>query len=178
MMLAGRRRLVWLPIAVFVTGCASPRESAKPEVPSARVWSGRLSLEVETEPRQTFFASFELAGTAEYGELTLSTAFGNVLAAIQWRPGEARLSAGQDTKRFDSVESLTRHVTGAALPLRAMIDWLNGAETSVTGWEADFTQLDEGRLSARRSHPMPAANLKLILDDTGYDKASVVPPRP
>lgn len=159
-----RRQLFGLMIALIAGGCAVPMGSSQPETPGPRVWSGRMALDLETEPPQTFSASFELKGTVNHGELTLSTPLGNVLAVIQWRPGEARLRVGGDVQQFESVESLTRQVTGAALPLGALLGWLDGTETLAGGWQADLSKLGQGRLSARRTSPEPVANLKLVLD--------------
>ena len=36
------------------------------------IWAGRISLQVQSEPVQAFFAGFELKGQADSGELTLS----------------------------------------------------------------------------------------------------------
>ena len=159
-----RRHLFGLMIALIAGGCAVPMGSSQPETPGTRVWSGRMALDLETDPPQTFSASFELKGTVNHGELTLSTPLGNVLALIQWSPGEARLRVGGDLEAFESVESLTRQVTGAALPLGALFGWLDGTETHAGGWHADLSRLGQGRLSARRTSPEPVANLKLILD--------------
>jgi outer membrane lipoprotein LolB len=83
---------------------------------------------------------------------------------MRWAPGEASLRIGQETQMFDSMESLTDHVTGASLPVRALFDWLGGVNTSGAGWRADLSLLDQGRLVATRTEPAPAAELKLILD--------------
>ena len=124
MTVRSRRHLFGLMIALIAGGCAVPMGSSQLETPGTRVWSGRMALDLETDPPQTFSASFELKGTVNRGELTLSTPLGNVLALIQWSPGEARLRVGGDLEAFESVESLTRQVTGAALPLGALFGWL------------------------------------------------------
>lgn len=123
-----------------------------------------MSLNLASEPPRSFFAAFELKGNASDGELTLTSPLGSVLAAMRWAPGEASLRIGQETHMFDSMESLTGHVTGASLPVRALFDWLVGVNTSGTGWRADLSLLDQGRLVATRTEPAPAAELKLILD--------------
>jgi outer membrane lipoprotein LolB len=123
-----------------------------------------LSLNLASEPPRSFFATFELKGNASDGELTLTGPLGSVLAAMRWAPGEASLRTGQETQLFDSMESLTGHVTGASLPVSALFDWLVGVNSSGAGWQADLSLLDQGRLVATRTEPAPAAELKLILD--------------
>lgn len=159
-----RRRLVGLMVALTVGGCAVPQSPGQQDEPVPNSRSGRLALNLETDPPQNFFASFELRGTARDGELTLSTPLGSVLAQIQWHPGEARLRAAKNSQEFDSVESLTRQLTGTVLPLGAILGWLDGIATVADGWQVDLSQLRQGRLSARRSSPEPVATLTLILD--------------
>ncbi len=130
----------------------------------APIRTGRLALNLATEPPQSFFATFELKGTASVGELTLTSPLGSVLAALQWSPGEATLRTGGQTMPFESLDSLTRHVTGTPLPVRSLFDWLDGIRTTGGDWQADLSRLDQGRLVATRAQPSPPAELKLILD--------------
>jgi len=37
-------------------------------------------------------------------------------------------------------------------------------QTGAAGWSADLSQLESGRLTARRTQPLPAAELRLILE--------------
>ena len=46
----------------------------------------------------------------------------------------------------------------------ALFDWLSGVPTLAGGWQADLQQLDEGRLSATRTQPPPAAMLRILLN--------------
>ena len=164
MTVRGRRHIVGLMVAWSVGGCAVPQSPGQRDATVPTVRSGRLALYLETEPPQSFFATFDLRGTASDGELTLSTPLGSVLAQIQWRAGEVRLLAATSSQEFDSVDSLTRQLTGAALPLGAVLDWLDGIATVADGWHVDLSRLGQGRLSARRTSPEPVATLKLILD--------------
>lgn len=161
---SGRRELVWLFVALSIGGCSTPKGRAPNDVPAGRLWSGRLSLDLEGESRQAFFAFFELKGSAGAGELTLSGPLGNIIATILWTAGEASLRVGEESRQFDSVESLIQEIAGTALPVGALFDWLVGIETDVGGWSPDLSRLGEGRMSARRTNPEPIANLKLILD--------------
>ena len=63
--------------------------------------------------------------------------------------------------------SLGAWVSGAVslqLPVRALFGWLRGEAQSVPGWQPDLSQLDNGRLNARRLMPLPTAELRVILD--------------
>lgn len=123
-----------------------------------------MALQVESTPPQAFFAGFELRGNARAGELLLFSPLGSTLAALSWTPGSARLRQGGEVREFGSVDELARAATGAAFPVRALFAWLDGdAATSVAGWRADLSRLADGRLSAARSDPQPAAELKLVL---------------
>ena len=82
---------------------------------------------------------------------------------------EAMLRTGAQTQPFDSLEDLTRHVTGVSMPVGALFDWLGGVDTAAAGWQADLSRINEGRLVATRSDPAPAAELKLILDQEEPD---------
>jgi outer membrane lipoprotein LolB len=151
---------------LWLAGCASV-SGARPGTAGASVrdsWSGRLSLRVDSSPVQTFSALFDLRGTAEAGELALTTPLGNTLAVLHWAPGEALLKNGSTTRRFDSVDALAEAATGAAIPVAALFDWLAGREGKVPGWQVDLNQFADGRLHATRQSPQPTADLRIILD--------------
>ncbi len=150
--------------ASLLAGCARPpaatRVSGAPDF-----WSGRLSLQVQSEPAQSFSAGFELKGQPERGELTLISPLGNVLGVLRWSPSEAVLdSGGSQTQRFDSVDALMTQATGAAVPLSALFAWLQGDNASVSGWTADLSRRSEGRILAKRVQPEPQADLRVVLD--------------
>lgn len=150
--------------SILIAGCAPLTLGRVEKNPKNRVWSGRLSLSLASEPAQFFAASFELQGAAEAGELTLISPLGSTLAVMQWTSSQAILRQGQDTQQFDSMETLTRQISGAALPIHALFDWLDGIQTRSDGWSADLSRLEQGRLLATRITPRPAAELRLILD--------------
>ncbi len=153
-----RRHLLIAAAAVF-SGCAS-RPASRPE----GVWTGRLSLQVKTEPMQSFSASFELDGNARQGQLQRNPPLGHALAQARWTPTEAVLVSGGQTRRYTHIEELLLAATGTALPLGALFDWLGGQATPVPGWLPDLSRLAEGRLQARRSEPGPAVDLRILLD--------------
>ena len=127
------------------------------------VWSGRISLQVQSEPVQAFFAGFELRGNPDQGELALNSPLGTSLAVLRWSPGEAVLDSGGLVQRFDSVDALIEKATGAAVPLPALFDWLAGKNTALAGWSADLTQHAGGRISASRTAPQPRTDLRIVL---------------
>lgn len=149
----------------LIAGCAGNQGAGGQFDPQREEWAGRISLQVASEPAQSFSASFELKGRAEIGELTLISPLGNVLAVLRWSPGQALLDRGsQDVQRFASVDELMERATGAAIPLTALFAWLQGDNATASGWVADLTRHGEGRISARRTVPAPEANLRVVLD--------------
>jgi len=128
------------------------------------MWTGRLSLLIQSDPTQSFSAGFELTGQAEKGDLTLTSPLGTVLGRLRWSPGEAVLESGGAVRRFASAEALLEQTTGAALPLTALFDWLEGKNTVLNGWAADLSQQGQGRIAAKRVDPSPQADLRIILD--------------
>ena len=153
-----------LLVATFlIAGCAhQPGAKGQNDSPSTDR-SGRISLQVHSEPPQAFFAGFELRGNPSQGELSLSTPLGNNLAVLRWSPGEAVLDSGGQVQRFDSVDALIEKATGAAVPLPALFDWLDGKNTALGGWSADLSQQAEGRISASRTAPLPRTDLRIVL---------------
>jgi outer membrane lipoprotein LolB len=59
---------------------------------------------------------------------------------------------------------LTEEVTGAALPMDAMFDWLQGKNTHSLGWQADLSAMHQGTLAAKRLSPEPLVVLRIKLD--------------
>jgi len=60
-------------------------------------------------------------------------------------------------------------LTGTALPVAALIDWLQARPTPVEGWNADLSQIDQGKLwirstSTSAAPALPQVNLRLILE--------------
>jgi outer membrane lipoprotein LolB len=149
---------------LLVAGCAQPPRAPQKDDVSVSVWRGRMALQVQDNPSQSFSAGFELRGRADAGELMLYNPLGGTLAALRWAPGLATLRSGEQVRQFDSIEALLAGATGTAIPVASLFDWLAGSNTAVNGWEADLSQLGEGRLRARRLTPAPVADLRVALD--------------
>lgn len=128
-------------------------------------WQGKLALKVDARPEpKSYFANFELSGSAREGELVLTSPLGTTLARLSWRPGQAVLRRSSEEQRFDDLDALATQATGTALPIAAMFEWLQGRPQVAQGWTADLQQLDEGRLRAHRELPAPAADLQMVLE--------------
>ena len=128
------------------------------------VWTGRISLKVQSDPPQAFFAAFELNGRPDFGDLTLISPLGSILGIMRWTPTEATLEQNGSTKRFASTDDLLTQTTGAAVPVSALFDWLGGKNTPAPGWVPDLSQQANGRITAQRTDPAPPANLRIVLD--------------
>ena len=150
----------WLLLAVafFMVGCAAPR----PPATASNSWTGRLAIQVEGQPSQSFSAGFDLSGSPETGELALTSPLGNTLATVRWSPGSAELVQGDTITRRGTLDELTSEFGGTRLPVVALFAWLSGQAMNAHGWQADLSQHAEGRISARRTDPAPAAQLRLV----------------
>jgi len=151
----------WAPVAALLlaAGCAAP-----PRPPAAQAWTGRLALTVEGRASQSFAAGFELKGAPEAGQLSLFSPLGSTIAVLAWAPGSATLRADGRTRSYPSLEALAQEATGTPLPVSSLFDWLAGKASPVPGWEADVSQVAEGRLHARRTEPPPPADLRVVFE--------------
>ena len=162
----GSRRLACglIVFAIFlIAGCAYPTR-ATVQNGTKNAWQGRLALRVDSDPPQSFAAAFELTGAAGAGELVLFTPIGTTLAILTWSPQSALLRSNGEVRSFDSLDALALQATGATIPIARLFDWMAGVATPTDGWQADVTQLANGRITARRTAPLPSAELKLVLD--------------
>lgn len=152
-------------LLLWLAGCAQPTRAPDP----GAHWSGRLALQVqagtalpETEA-QSFHAGFELSGSAEQGQLLLSTPLGTSLARLRWGPGGAALEQGGQLRQAASLDALAQNLSGASLPIAALFDWLQGRATPAAGWQADLSGAAQGRITAQRWQPLPQATLRIIV---------------
>lgn len=156
-----------LVLLVLLAGCAAPPTIAPETRTEQTFWSGRLALQVEEQASQTgqsLSAAFELEGNATQGELTLLNPLGNVLAQIDWTPQHARLQSGGKIQESASLDALLEKMTGTALPVRALFDWLRGVQTTASGWQANLGDINLGRLEATRYTPAPRATLRVTFE--------------
>jgi outer membrane lipoprotein LolB len=143
----------------LMAGCAAPKVATAPGVAS---WNGRLALSVDSDPPQSYSAGFDLHGSARTGEMLLASPLGTTLATIHWAPGMAKIVQGNVTTQRTSLDELTTDLGGTVLPVAALFAWLQGQSTQVDGWQADLSRHADGRITARRTHPLPAAELRLV----------------
>ena len=144
----------------LLAACAQP---PRPSGAAPDHWSGRLAVQVEDEASRSFNAGFELMGGPDAGALTLFNPLGNVIAELRWSAGHAELDNGTEVRRSTSLPALVHELTGTELPIAALFGWLRGEQVQATGWEADLSALDRGRLTATRHSPAPRTELRIIL---------------
>jgi outer membrane lipoprotein LolB len=155
-----RQGLCGCALALLLSACAS----APPAPPrDASHWSGRLSLQVESDPPQGFHAGFELHGSAQAGGMELLSPLGSTLARASWSAESALLQRGDQVHAYPDLAALSAALTGTELPVAELFEWLQGRAVPARGWELEL-EPEQGRLRARRTEPAPAATLRLKID--------------
>lgn len=149
---------------IFIAGCATNTRARGPNAEQSAHWQGRLSLKVDSNPVQAFSADFDLQGDAVNGTLSFFSPLGSTLARLQWGTDGAQLQTTGEPQNFESLDALTRHTTGAVLPVASLFEWLQGRTPPTPGWDVDLRALPDGRLTAQRVEPETPALLKIILD--------------
>lgn len=176
---AGRRSCLIGAVSWLAAACAHvPRRSdASAAAGQSRQWQGRLALKVEGDKPQSLTASFDLQGQAQQGRLALSTPLGTQLFLARWSPVDARLILPSEERRYADMAALTEDAVGAALPVEALFDWLDGRPMAMwpstpfdlgfeqIGWQVDTHEQAAGRLGLRRLLPAPAIVVRVILTD-------------
>jgi outer membrane lipoprotein LolB len=160
----GPARRLWLfaVAGALLSGCAQPvRQSVDDR---GAFWSGRLLLQIQSDPMENFTASFELMGSPEAGELHVLSPLGHHLARLQWSRQRAQLQRGQELLTRPSIDALVKELTGTELPLAALFQWLAGQPADAPGWQTDLARHAEGRISAQRMAPAPVTLLRIVLD--------------
>ena len=100
-----------------------PKEIAH-VVSSAGNWQGRLSLTVDSSPPERMAAGFTLEGSVQTGTFRLFSPLGSTLGEARWDSAGATLTQGSSVQQFDSLDALLTHFAQAAIPVRALFDWL------------------------------------------------------
>ncbi len=148
-------------VLLMIAACATPRPQP---LDTSAFWTGRLALQVQGTPPQNWSASFELQGSAETGQMVLLSPIGTTLARLSWTPQTAWLEQGSDKIESSDLQSLSQHLTGTDLPVAALFEWLAGKTAQAPGWQVDLTAHAQGRLTAKRSTPVPEAVLRIMID--------------
>lgn len=170
-----RRRLLAALLLVPVglsSGCAT--RPASSDFAGERL-QGRLSVQSENGGGSS---TFELLGTAESGQLELSTPLGSMLARATWSSGSVLLETPKEQRRFNTLDELGQELLGEPVPVAALFDWLRGHPWSKSaaeplpapargftqvGWRIELDRFDEGLLLARRL-AAPALTLRVRLN--------------
>ncbi|HEY9096900.1 MAG TPA: lipoprotein insertase outer membrane protein LolB [Hydrogenophaga sp.] len=158
---ASRRLFAAAALLVTLGGCAAPKMLV---APGTDAWNGRLALNVASSPPQSYTAGFDLHGTPQAGELLLATPLGSTLATITWGPDFAQMTQGSQVTRRSSLAELSADMGGTEVPVAALFAWLKGESATVAGWQADLSRHAEGRVTAKRTIPLPAAELRLVFE--------------
>jgi len=183
-----RRGAVALAFTVLAAACTTVPPAPPGE--SNDVLSGRFALRVGAvagEASRSVSAAFELRGDSRAGSLGLSTPLGSMLAQAHWSPAQVVLTTPRETRRFASLDELTREALGESVPIEAWFDWLRGrpwpeapsapldaapnapSGPSATGfrqlgWRVDLSQFPAGAIDATREAPAPVVTVRLRLD--------------
>ncbi len=162
-------RLLCIGMLMCLAGCASvavphPNNGQLQSRQTGQHWQGRIGINVSEPQPQSFSAHFELDGDAETGTLRLATPLGTTLAFMQWAPGSAMLTSTGAPRRFESLSALTQASLGLDVPIAALFDWLQGTASPATYWEADLSEISNGKLTAKRTAPDMRAEIKLLME--------------
>ena len=167
---------LFLIAILLIAGCAYPTRARGQNDAEIALWRGRLALRVApaaplaqgesgAQPQaQSFSASFELTGNAQAGELLLFSPLGTTLAELNWTAQTASLRTNGETRSFNSLAELLKQATGTEIPVASLFAWLAGENLATPGWLADVSQHSLGRVVARRSDPLPAVELRLVVE--------------
>lgn len=160
---AGRRHGLVFAI-FFIAGCAHYTPPGARNNADISVWEGRLLVQVGGSVPQSLSASFTLHGNPDTGSLTLYTPLGTTAAHATWDALGARLQTPEQVYTAATLAELTRHLTGAELPITSLFDWLHGLNTVTPGWTVDLSKLAQGRLQAQRIDGDTPTQLRLVLE--------------
>lgn len=156
-----------------------PRTVARPKLDL----QGQMSIKLAAFADQSakgLSLGFFFSGNTESGQLDLMTLMGSQMAQINWQPRQAWLTNDKGRTQYDSLDALSEAALGERLPLRPLIQWMQGqpdpdlpslpgpeANTFIQeGWLIDTNELPEKKLNARRAGTpaQRAVQLKIYLD--------------
>lgn len=150
-------------LGAMLVACSAPSKRQEYVTPND-VWEGRLSVQVAGDAPQRISADFFLEGTARRASLTLNSPLGTRMARMQWDAASATLESGDQKRSFDSVDAMTTHSLGSALPMQAIFAWLHGRPETAPGWELQTLDRLQGRIRARSVDRTPAVQIDLLLE--------------
>jgi len=169
-------------VACLLTACATGPTATTPFTPAAipaannqvvevqaetaapAFKAGRFSLQIDSQPPQSFISSFDLTGGWPEGMLNIYNPLGLQMARLEWTAQSARLVLGSKVQEASSLESLVLQLTGTQLPTAALIDWLGGKPSPAEGWNVDVSEWHLRRLVLERVQPAPRTVLRLAFE--------------
>lgn len=128
---------------------------------------GQLSIKLlafQNLPAKGMSLGFFFTGGPRGGQLDLMTPLGSQVAQVRWNDGGAWLQTEQGERHFETLGELSEQVLGEALPLSALMSWVQGRPAAElpapthtaamsfeqNGWLIDTTDIAAGRVSAQR----------------------------
>jgi outer membrane lipoprotein LolB len=153
-------------------GVATPEAARQPaqatQVPAPQELQGQLSIKLQAfgkVPAKGLSLGFFFSGNPHSGQLDLITLMGSQLAQVNWAPGEVWLTDDKGRHRYESMEHLSQAVLGEALPLGALVHWMQGRPDPAwpsapgpqpesfaqLGWIVDQSDLGSKKLTANRA---------------------------
>jgi outer membrane lipoprotein LolB len=169
-------------VTLMLGACATSPPTSYQATPAGASLSGRLSVSVaafNNVAARSENVVFELQGRDTVGSLSVSSAFGSVLAQARWTPHEVLLTTPQGEKRFADLNELTQDILGENLPLGALFDWLRGqpwpgaasmphAENlspgfDQLGWSVNLARFSDALVMAQRVGP-PEVTVRIKLN--------------
>lgn len=170
------------PLAI-PTITALPQASQQPRSRPKFDLQGQMSIKLAAHADQSakgLSLGFFFSGNTDAGQLDLMTLMGSQMAQVSWQPGEAWLTNEKGRQRYDNLGELSIAALGENLPLRSLIQWMQGqpdldlpslpgpqANTFLQeGWLIDTSELPEKKLHATRSATptQRGVQLKIYLD--------------
>ncbi len=122
-----------------------------------------MAITVYQPQSRSYFANFELQGSASAGRLTLTSPLGTTLAELEWSAGAAQLTSGDGkAQKYPSLKDLAEQAVGVDIPVAALFDWFRGQTAVDENWEADLSAYQSGKITSVRSGPGAQAEVKVI----------------
>lgn len=155
-----------------------PAPAAPAQATTPHTLQGQLSIKLQAWgdiPAKGMSLGFFFSGNDVSGQLDLMTPLGSQIAQVGWLQDRAWLVNSDGRRTFDDLDDLSLQTLGEALPLRALVHWMQGhpdptlpsQATTTTGlfeqagWQIDTRDLPTGRMIVQRPES-PFARAVLI----------------
>ncbi len=170
------------PVPDQAPATSSPPQGVNQQLPSIEL-QGQMSLKLQAfgaQPAKGLSLGFFFSGHTQSGQLDLMTLLGSQMARVEWQTGQAWLTNEKGRRHFGAIEELAEEALGEALPLRALIHWMQGhpdpqaphqtgpeaGTFTQLGWTIDARELPIKKLLAQRhaSDSQRGVTIKVYLD--------------